>query len=514
MSLERASRLTQPLAIAGLVLVLAYLFVILWAPALGPLDDHELLGTLYAGKRLGFYMSPLNGRFYPLDAQELNLVAIFSTSPFAFYLVNAAQLVVIALFFFDLNRRLSDKTLALAALVFLLLTPGFANAWTRLQIPERGEIFFFTLMLWCYVRFQSTRGILPFLGVLAAANVALYYKEPAFLSIGTFGVARLVLEWRNRERTTRLLDVLLAASAAGFLLAYYLVIYRHHHDTALYGQVAFSGLLVVVRGINDFAISDPLIMLGVPAMVLWRVFRILRTGKTEPLADAMLVAALAYIPVFFLIGMLATSYYLLPTYAFALPAFCIYWRNRVPADRPLWRVGGAIVLVITLIGSLPLALFSLSFNKNVARNHSGAVAYLSKAIAAQPGNTAIYIDGATPEKQSEIFFSLRRYLVAGGVPAEKFTLKPLMGWQAPGPQAGDYLIISPFDFANTDAQSLGAMSGTWNLVFASHSPLAVPNLSLRVAVKYLATHYLLRGSDIGATNQFVYPVDYQILVKR
>jgi hypothetical protein len=91
-----------------------------------------------------------------------------------------------------------------------------------------------------------------------------------------------------------------------------------------------------------------------------------------------------------------------------------------------------------------------------------------------------------------------------------------MGWRAPGPQPGDYLVLSPFNFANADAQSLPDMAGTWKLTWSSHSPFAVPNLSLRVAVKYIATRYILPhgGSEIGATNQFVYPVDYQILVRR
>jgi hypothetical protein len=63
---------------------------------------------------------------------------------------------------------------------------------------------------------------------------------------------------------------------------------------------------------------------------------------------------------------------------------------------------------------------------------------------------------------------------------------------------------------------LDKMTRAWKPAWYSRSPLAVPNFSIKVAVKYIVMHYLLSrgGAEIGATGRYVYPVDYQVLVKR
>ena len=74
------------------------------------------------------FIAPDNGRFYPLNGQELNVISVFSTSAFAFYLVNAVELIALALLFFSLTRDITGGRVALAALLLLVFSPGFSES--------------------------------------------------------------------------------------------------------------------------------------------------------------------------------------------------------------------------------------------------------------------------------------------------------------------------------------------------------------------------------------------------
>ena len=378
-------------------------------------------------------------------------------------------------------------------------------------------LFFFVLALWCYSHYASTRAPAQFVGALIAANIALYYKEPGFLMLGVFATARLAFTRKGADRSTRMLDLLLLASALLFVIVYYAFVYRYHHSSNLYGVMPFSALIVAMRNLGDYAASDPLIVLVLPAIALWRLHRVAAHGVAiEPVADALLLGALAYIPIFFVLKLFAAPHYLLPAYAFAVPALLGYWRHRGPSERLLWNIVAGVLLFFTVTGAAPLAFHLASFNKYVPRNYAAAITFLTKDIAAHPnGASVIYLDGVDSDRAREIYVSLNRYLVAAGIAPRKFTIRHLSDWRDARPTVGDYLVITPFDTENSDAEQINAVERSWKLAWHSESPLAVPDVSLKVLLKYVALNYVFPkgGATIGASNSYIYPVDYEIFVK-
>jgi len=116
--------------------------------------------------------------------------------------------------FFSLTRDITGGRVALAALLLLVFSPGFSEAWLRLLVPERGSLVFFIGFLWCYFRYEDRGHLAYATGALIAANVAMYYKEPGFIMLGTFAVVRLLSARLSKSDSTRIVDELLIVSVA------------------------------------------------------------------------------------------------------------------------------------------------------------------------------------------------------------------------------------------------------------------------------------------------------------
>ncbi|WP_143429075.1 hypothetical protein [Helicobacter sp. TUL] len=109
-------------------------------------DDINFYTALVQGKDAWHGLDVQNRRFFPLAGWNLNLIALFSTSPYAFMIGNALVFVVTAFCFY----KLSIHTKAHRALVFVFfvtfsLTVGYVKITTQIIYPELTQIMFLCL---------------------------------------------------------------------------------------------------------------------------------------------------------------------------------------------------------------------------------------------------------------------------------------------------------------------------------------------------------------------------------
>lgn len=492
-SLERATQALVLLLLAG------YVVLMLWNPHLGPIDDHELLATVQQHHWLHPFIEPQNGRFFPLDGQELNLVSRFSTTPRAYYVVNAIELLIFAFLFYGVCLRLGGRFTALVMLLVLLVLPGFATAWLRLLVPERDELLFLTLYVWCYIRAMDKPGAAALLGAVVAANLALFTKEPAFLMLGTFSAVRLWSTSRSPRRPVFALDVVTLLSCGVYIAVYYLLVFRHH--TRLYsgGMPPLSFFAAVAKLTGSFALNDPLIIfLGVPLFV-WRVASVLaRRDSLEPLGDPLLAGGMIYAAVFVPLDLYAPHYWL-PCYAFILPAFLVHSRRSPQAWRRPAVLFGGIAVFALLTAAAPSAITIAAQSRYIPRNFSALLTMLRQRITAGGHRrpTAIYLYGITVH-DIEIVGGLEEYLVHAGVPPDNFAIyasgpsgrperfvteRTFVDASTTGPAIGDIVVRTPFSHDDAEPGYIDLRSGGYSMLWRSRSPFAPGDLGLRPLLK-------------------------------
>src|SRR5262245_40655280 len=270
-----------------------YVALLLYSPHLYPLDDHAFLRTIQVGKNLPFYLVPDIGRFYPLTAQEYNLLSRINASPALYFAFNALQFVVVGGLFIRLMSDGGDRARRLGVWLFVLLalSPGFVSAWFRFQVSERGALFFFILFLFCYRALLRAPRAWWMAGALLMANLALYYKEPGFLMLGAFAALRLLIQWRIRPRRTAVLDAALLLSCAVFVVVYVALVYVHKQGVD-YADFHRSRLAEVALA---YAINDPLLVLGAVPLAVIRLIDMGRRRRAwDPFDDPALIASVVY----------------------------------------------------------------------------------------------------------------------------------------------------------------------------------------------------------------------------
>lgn len=523
-------RATALLLCAVCVLAAAYLHLMLVGVHFASADDHDLVVTTLVGKWLPPDIWPRAGRFDPLTGQELNLISLVANSLVAYYAFNAVELVLFCAVFVDLMRGFGDRSRALLALAILLLLPGFAISWLRLEVSERDSLVLFAVMLWSYRRFE--RSPLPrwFAATGLAANLALYNKETSFLMIGAFACLRIAASVVHGRKETRRLDLFLLSSAALYLALYALLIYPQWGAT-LYGANPAPPLLRAVKYLGDYATTDPILVFVVLPLAAVRAVAILRRPVTiEPWADPLLAAAATYAGGYLILNM-HQPYYWLPAYAAGLPALLAWSRHPEMTASRVWRWGSPPAALLLVLGAVPATLFQISSIKYADRNHDAMLAFLSADISAREdrGPLRVTLDGI--EADSELYQSLSRFLVYRGVPRHRFELLPTVSPYGAGgtptgrasggsdarsdARAADYLIVTPDRGINVDDAYLSAIERDYRLAFRTTSDYALPNLSVRVFFKYLVRR-LFPGLAMkaGVDAQTSYGVDYYVFVRR
>ena len=111
-------------------------------------DDIAFYGNLVQGNNAWHGLDTSVGRFFPLAGWNLNLIALFSTSPYAFMIGNAIVFIIIAFCFFRLSLYTkAHRVLVLVSFVSFALTVGYTKIITQIPFPENTQILFLCVFL-------------------------------------------------------------------------------------------------------------------------------------------------------------------------------------------------------------------------------------------------------------------------------------------------------------------------------------------------------------------------------
>lgn len=566
--LDRLATRVGPIKIGVLLLVALYVALMLYKPGLSPSDEYAFLPTLQSGKFFPVYGKDFPyydyltiGRLGPLGGQEYNLAAFFTQNPLGYFIVNAIELVVLVVALLFVLRALSSNVaLNYLAVGFLLIVPAVTNTYFKLLYIDKNIATLLATFLAVYIVFLKRPRWGYFAAALLLANLAIYYKEPVFIAVGAFCAGHLFFTWRTSHWRVRLLDLAGIASGVVWVLVYLITVLPHRVHAVPSGLGGESWLIVFAKtAINYGFMTDPVLILVVLPLTAVRLFQVfVRKQAPHPLADPMLGAATAYIGVFFILN-LYSPYYLLTAYVFALPALCHFIDRRM-LSAPGWKLLFAVAGAAVLFNAAPTALHYLTYNKYLPVHFNHAMDTLAHEVEARyhGKRVRIFFDGVDRGNGRAVYFIAGEFLKHRGLSIRKFDfvsdietpeVGPFVGRRSPldrdediqavdpknqlvfrdfpftvfqpGPspkiEKGDILVVSPQSTKWVDRNYIDKLKQEYELISASESPLAVPNVTVKTLAKYvLMKRETQRGRSSGlmaSLNIFEWP-DYYIFVKR
>lgn len=522
--------------------VAIFIGILLWSPKLAPTDDFIFLDTLQKGKPILYYTDSFPyynsielGRFTPLVAMEYNIFGLFSSSPdpFWYFLYHALQASIFALLFVWLLKKFTHNyKLIYGITTILMLSPGFVITMLRLQLNERNLIFFMTLFVLLFLAYLKRQKTNIAVWIVLVANIIIYYKETAFLAIGVFAFTRLIFFWKISNKKTRNLDSLLLLSSLTYLALYFFIVYLHSNLLYL-GTSPISLLDYLKRFINYAFFTDALIYLILLPIFIIRLYDVfIKKREPKPLMDPLIAGSIAYSVVYLAIGY--GPYYLLPAYAFAIPAIFMYFRgqNKIVI---WWKASFVVVAFTIVVNILPSGVHYFTYHKYLMWNFNNTVDSLVDDISWKYSDKRanIFLYGTGRGNGKGAYDVLGDFLVYRGLRTSQFDLKSDVE-APPGPlyvgktvppfsiflsakayaiKSGDYLIVPPQSKELVTKNTLDELEKSYDLLFSTKSKLFFPNINLKSLIKYtIIKDGLLDKGLIENENSFASP-NYYVFVK-
>jgi hypothetical protein len=138
-----------------------------------------------------------NGRFMPLAHQEFNLLSwlirLLDCSYGFLYSVTFLQFLV-TLFFIEKILPFQKLWQRILAIIFIATNVSFFQPFSNLIINDRNLIFLTILTLYNIIKFYKTGSHRSLSSALICANLAIYFKEPAFLFFSGFAITFLAFK--------------------------------------------------------------------------------------------------------------------------------------------------------------------------------------------------------------------------------------------------------------------------------------------------------------------------------
>ncbi len=262
--------------------------------------------------------TPSSGRFFPLASLDLNLIAIFSHSPYAFFTFNALIVFGIGVLLWIIFALiLEDRfyTLRVLLLICIFLHPGFVTIMLGICYPERLQVLFLSLFIFSSIKFYRDNSLSSAIIGFISANAALYYKEPTFLIIGSFGLLMFIDSIKNKNSTKAYLYYgALTISALIFLVLYFTLIIPHI-EKAYTREIFLSKyeeILHTLKGLLNFILNDSILLLLLPSLFLYRIYMfIFKHDRRHIFWDSLLLGGFLYLCAFIKLH-LFELYYLIP----------------------------------------------------------------------------------------------------------------------------------------------------------------------------------------------------------
>ncbi len=505
--------------------VICYAVLLVIPPhGIGVVDDFPMLRTLASGKPILYYSKDFPywdfmemGRFFPAAMMEYNALLLFTDrpTPVLYYTVHAIQFVALVFFLTRILKNYTqNRKVVYLTIVLLTLMASFTYSWFRLQMTERNIALALATFLFFYFSYQKDRKPIWLVLAVVAANVAIYYKEMPSILIGTYAVAHLILSARNKETDSRIriFNIVLLISALTYLTIYATLVLPHG-GAATYAKGDLPALEVLTKNfLNYLFLVDPIIMLIVLPLTIWRVYRVfVCKDLAQPFHDALLAGASIYVVGHFVLNVYG-DYYFHPAYIFALPSVFHFLGERLK-QRP-WKQLSILAGILLVVNTIPTGLHYLTFFKYAPANLNATADFLVKDIREHsPDKRAnIFLDGVGRERAGFIYFVLSEHLLYRGLTPQEYDLKsdisenihegyfPYLGriptpftvferGPLPAISSGDYLIVSLFSLDRNkvpdNTEYLKALEKDYKLVFSTRSRFAIPLLNLKEAGRYL-----------------------------
>lgn len=410
-----------------------------------------------------------SGRFYPLCGREfLVLRELGLLSAPLFYAIQSLKLLASAFFAKAiLERSGAGPRTCFIMLLLVFGSPAFMVSVSRLFVAELTPFTLILAALWLLgdERGGWRRG----LGVLLAA-AAMYHKETVFLALGTMGAALVLLPGGVPGR--RAAGAWLVA-ASGVFVAAYLAFGLAYMEAGGYTAGRTLGLPATAWYFarNDLPLAA-MLLLGV-----WRCLAEARRGRPAAFETACLAGGLAYAGAF-LVLRIASPWYLLPAYAFVLPA--------LPGAvdrlaRPLPPAARAAAFCAVLAASLAWSLAGYSFmnfNHCAARGLSQFLAYL-KDHAPPQGSMPVPLNLPRLDKHAEPALNIPVFLASDGL-SGAFRANPVSGediWSALKDRPG-LTAVTPYTRISHAEQNL--LDACRETLLATPAPAGPPVIMARL----------------------------------
>ncbi len=512
------------------IFVAGYAVLMIVSPNLSPADDYLFLRTIQSGRPLLYYTNPPPGfpigdftkfgRFTPLGTMAYNFFGLFFKSPpvFWYYFFHAFQYVILmTLFVKILSKITSNKYLIYLPPIFLSLTPS-AVSWFRTQIADRDTIFYYAIFLFFYLLYLEKSKLYHLVFGLTAANMAIHYKENAFIALSVFVFFHLILTWKKSRLGMKIFDGLVILSSFAYLILYYFVVYKNlPPDRILWSTPVFNSLLIFIKNILNYSLfTDPVLIFILLPFTAWRIYKFLRRQlELHPVYDSMLIAGSMFVIGYFILNIYSPNY-MLPAYIFALPPL-IYFFTQAEQRTLFWKSTMAISGLLLIFNVIPTGIHNITYQKYLPLNFNKTLDFLIQDIDSRyPDKRAnIFIDAINPNTGAGVYFIIGEFLQHKGLTWNRFDFKSsvatndtvlenIENFKSYVPftlfqnnkffqiSKGDYLIITADGSTtkNITPEYIQSLNKDYDLVFRTYSPLAVPNLNLKILAKYILSKRL------------------------
>jgi hypothetical protein len=538
--------------------VAVYVSLLLVKPSLGPVDDVIFLRTLQVGKPLLYYnpgglygygdVANL-GRFTILAGMEYNLSGFFFKSPSAFwyFLFQAFQYVLLmAILIVFLSRFTTNKFLIYGIPILLSLFPGTTIAFFRTHIGDRSVIFYYIIFLYFYFLYLEKGKLWHLVTGVVSANMAIHYKETAFIALAAFAFFHLILSRKKSKLGVKIFDGLVILSSLVFLFLYYFIAFRHLPPQAvLYNANPFNPLLVFIKNFLNYGFfTDPIMILALLPFTGWRIYKALRKQlELHPIYDSMLIAASMHVLGFFVLRIFSPSF-LMPAYVFALPPL-IYFFSRREQRTFFWKGVAAVCGLALFLNVLPAGIHYITYHKYLYLNFNKTVDFLIQDINSRyPRQRAnIFFDALDYQAGASVHYLIfSEFLQYKGLTGNRFDFKSevkfgdmdawflnIKDFNLPftvfknsefyKTESGDYLIITPYSTTkNITKTYIQSLNRDYDLVFKTESPLEIPDFNLKTLAKYILSKRLSQSQKsekgIMINENLIQRPDYYVFIRK
>jgi hypothetical protein len=384
-------------------------------------DNSELTYLALTGHDISPQILPGNGRFFPLNQQEFNLIHHFTRSVVGFHALSVVQLLILSCVLLILDDELSTAARA-ALLAVVLIAPSIVTSFTGLIYPERHVVFWLACLVLFVKQFEKTQSTSCAVAVAVCAQIMIYYKETAFLIVVGFALGRLLLRCRSggqagwdcirlRDKESRL-DICLASLGLLFLLYYSAVMFPRPNSNLSYAGTHRLPLPEVVLTYLKLDLLAWLFLI----VVLGRTYLILRRRVTPSLLwDGLALGGAAYFTGYLCLG-ISSAYYLAPVDMIAvLYVGRFAMLSFLNSAAFVGKLAALVLLVAILAQNVSISAFYLFERENIIQAKAEMTRVIKARYQSGVGRTQRLF---FPFASLYVIFEFAGYLNYRGIPVE------------------------------------------------------------------------------------------------